>query len=188
MIIELHMQKVGLEKSCRMSVFTVSVYASSPDGSVVVSSTEMIDIERPSQPLKASCPPVAEPNIPYRCGFASIPGSGNLTVKYDGTDAYQIHPFSVEKLSFGNMPPRKEDFQNQELIMELPGAILEPTVLANGKASSYTKIVFVEWYGGVLGSPIELYVKYLLLALFEQFYNSLIFIDFRTKLFTGSWR
>ena len=41
----------------------------------------------------------------------------------------------------------------------MPGAILTPTILANGRVESYTKIIFVEWFGGTIGSPLELYVS-----------------------------
>ena len=41
----------------------------------------------------------------------------------------------------------------------MPEAILTPTILANGRVESYTKIIFVEWFGGTIGSPVELYVS-----------------------------
>jgi hypothetical protein len=58
----------------------------------------------------------------------------------------------------GNIPPRKELIMNQETI-GMPEAILAPTILANGRVESYTKIIFVEWFGGTIGNPVELYVS-----------------------------
>ena len=43
----------------------------------------------------------------------------------------------------------------------MPEAILTPTILANGRVESYTKIIFVEWLGGTVGSPVELYVSFI---------------------------
>ena len=43
----------------------------------------------------------------------------------------------------------------------MPEAILTPTILANGRVESYTKIIFVEWLGGTIGSPVELYVSFI---------------------------
>ena len=60
-----------------------TVYATDVAQTTTVSSSEIITIENPALPLKVSCPIVAEPNIPYSCGFASTPGSGSLTVKYE---------------------------------------------------------------------------------------------------------
>ena len=57
--------------------FKFLVLASDSSGSVVVTKSHTITIDRPSQPLQVSCPIVAEPNIPYKCGFANMPGSGD---------------------------------------------------------------------------------------------------------------
>ena len=60
-----------------------SVYASDTAGTTYVSSSDIITIQKPAVPLKVSCPFVAEPAIPYRCGFATIPGTGSLDINYE---------------------------------------------------------------------------------------------------------
>ena len=42
------------------------------------------------------------------CGFANIPGSGNLLINYDGGETYDFTPFGNDFISLGNTPPRKE--------------------------------------------------------------------------------
>ena len=135
------------------------MYASDTTGTVIASSTQTITIDHPAEPLKVSCPTVAAPNVPYSCVFANIPGSGNLTVKYDGVESYEFTPLNDDVTFLGNIPPRNTPIFNQETV-GIPSAILDPTILANGKVDSYTKIVFVEWYAGTIGSPINLYVKF----------------------------
>ena len=135
------------------------MYASDTTGTVVTSSAQTITIDHPAEPLKVSCPTVAAPNVPYSCGFANIPGSGNLTIKYDEVQSYEYTPLDDDMIFLGNIPPRNPSLMNQETV-GIPSEILDPTILANGKVDSYTKIVFVEWYGGVIGSPIDLYVKF----------------------------
>jgi hypothetical protein len=81
------------------------VIATNLDGSIVVSNTQAVDIQRDPLPLMVSCPIVAEPNIPYKCGFASIPGSGSLGVWYDEdtnglTANYSFVPFGNSYSSF----------------------------------------------------------------------------------------
>lgn len=94
----------------------------------------------------------------WSCGFANIPGSGKLLINYDGGESYDFTPFGNDFILLGNIPPRKELIMNQETI-GMPEAILAPTILANGRVESYTKIIFVEWFGGTIGNPVELYVS-----------------------------
>ena len=71
-----------------------SVTATDPSGSVMVTKSDTINITQPSVPLQVSCPTVAEPNIPYKCGFASIPGTGNLLVTYpENGGSHALSPF-----------------------------------------------------------------------------------------------
>ena len=69
-----------------------------------------------------------------------------------------ILAFRNEFIFLGNAPPRKNLLFNQETI-EIPTQALDPTILAQSRVDSYTKIIFVEWYGGPIGSPVDLYVS-----------------------------
>ena len=115
----------------------------------------------------------AKTNHLCSCGFANIPGSGNLLINYDGGESYDFTPFGNDFISLGNTPPRKELIINQGTI-GMPGAILTPTILANGRVESYTKIIFVEWFGGTIGSPVELYVIFI--------YDFSYLINYRSNL------
>ena len=78
-----------------------TVYATDVAQTTTVSSSEIITIENPALPLKVSCPIVAEPNIPYSCGFASTPGSGSLTVKYEESGIENSTTFDPNLINAG---------------------------------------------------------------------------------------
>ena len=78
-----------------------TVYATDVAQTTTVSSSEIITIENPALPLKVSCPIVAEPNIPYSCGFASTPGSESLTVKYEESGIENSTTFDPNLINSG---------------------------------------------------------------------------------------
>ena len=70
-----------------------SVYATDEEKTTIVSHSENILINKPTIPLKVSCPIVAEPQVPYKCGFSSVPGSGTLDIMFDELSSYTLDPF-----------------------------------------------------------------------------------------------
>ena len=60
----------------------ILVYAIDADNTVTVSSSKTINVAKPSRPLKVSCPIVAEPNVPYQCGFAALAGNSDLSAEF----------------------------------------------------------------------------------------------------------
>lgn len=136
-------------------------------GTTVVSSSQVITVSRDSVPLLVSCPPVAATNVPYSCGFASIPGSGNLDIEFDGGgQSYTLDQIETEPIVLGNALPRTEHLMDSDLVVAFPDAILEPMVLASGRAEDYTKITFVEWFAGEIGTPIKIFVRFINLLSF----------------------
>ena len=82
-----------------------------------------------------------------------------MVIKYDGGESYDYAPFSNDFIFLGNAPPRKNLLYNQESI-GIPTEALDPTILAQSRVNSYTKINFVEWFGGAIGNPVDLYVSF----------------------------
>ena len=148
------------------------MYATDVEGSTVVSSAEIYTNDRPAIPLQISCPTVAAPNIPYSCAFASIPGTGDLSIKYGGVFVNNLQKLDLPIVSLGNIPPRKLQVLDPQIQIQTPVAGLQPTILANGRADSYLKIAFVEWLAfggiGIPEYPLKVFVSCQLISLTEK--------------------
>ena len=131
-----------------------------------------------------SCPIVAEPQIPYKCGFSSVPGSGTLDIMFDELSSYTLDPFgktnkchavftsnwshvlivldagesNSDPISLGAIPPRNNDMLNDSTKPLIPNSILPTTIITNSRADSYLKLLFVEWYGIGIAEDLNIYV------------------------------
>lgn len=76
--------------------FPILVFATDETKEFVVSSSRSISVSRPAMPLKVSCPIVAEPNVEYKCGFSSIPGSGLLPISFLDADEVEVTAYESE--------------------------------------------------------------------------------------------
>ena len=158
---------------------TILVFATDIAHTVKVSSHRVMPISKPSIALKVSCPPVAETNKPYKCGFASLPGADNLTIAYDQPQTeHVLKPMDIDFMHFGNAPPVKEPQLDPGFTVEMPTAALDSLVLAQSRADSYTKILSVEWFGGDTANPLDIHViclYYLLFCWVPYFYFNRLF-------------
>ena len=159
------------------------MYATDEEKTTTVSHSENILINKPTIPLKVSCPIVAEPQVPYKCGFSSVPGSGTLDIMFDDVSSYTFDPFGkIKKLiscifslklwilfkdsgesnsdpiSLGTIPPRNSDMLNGSTKPLIPNSILPNTIITNSRSDSYLKLLFVEWYGQGIAEDLNIYV------------------------------
>ena len=65
-----------------------------------------------------------------------------------------------DMISLGNVPPRGIDLLDPQTSPKIPTQNLPPTILAKGRAESYLKVIFVEWYEERLASIIDIYVLF----------------------------